>query len=136
MAELVCPKLSYKIIGILYKVHQELGPHLLEKYYQRAVALELDSQEMEYQREFPVEIFYQKRSVGRYFLDFVIEHLIILEIKAQKAYSKKYLKQVLAYLRQTNLPLAIIANFRRESLEYVRVINPDFKNKRKGLTNL
>ena len=135
MAELVCPKLSYKITGVLYKVHQELGPSLLEKYYQRAVAIELESQNIQYQREVPVEIFYRKKSIGRYFLDFVIKDLIILEIKAQKTYSKKYLKQVLAYLRQTNLPLAVIANFRRESLEYVRVINPDFKNRSKTLAN-
>lgn len=128
MAKLIYPKLSYKIMGILFKVHQELGPHLLEKYYQRAIEQELKNQGLKFSREVPVKISYGNKSIGRYLLDFVIENKVILEIKAQSEYSSRFFRQALAYLRQTNLPLAIIANFRKPSLEYKRVINPEFKD--------
>ena len=127
MAKLVYPKLSYKIVGILLKVHQELGPALLEKYYQRVIAEELKSQQLDFNREVTVDLTYDSKSIGKYYLDFVIENKIILEIKAQKQYQPKFFKQALAYLRQTNLPLAIIANFRKSSLECKRVVNPEFK---------
>lgn len=120
---IVLPELSYKIMGTLFTVHTELGPSLLEKYYQRAVAKEFDSQKIAYKREVPVTLSYKNEQIGKYFLDFIVENQIILETKAQAAYSLKFFKQALAYLKETNLPLAILVNFRRPRLEYKRIIN-------------
>lgn len=128
MNEIVLPKLSFKLMGILFKVHNELGPSLLEKYYQRAIEKELKLSGLGYRREVPVELFYGGQSIGRYFLDFIVDDLLVLEIKAQAAYSPKFFKQALAYLKQTNLPLVIIVNFRGDKLRYKRIVNPDFKN--------
>mgnify|MGYP001580976277 FL=1 len=128
MSKLVLPKLSFKIMGILFRVHNELGPSLLEKYYQRAIEQELKKNKLKFKREIPIKLFYEGKSIGGYFLDFTIEDLIILEIKAQQFYSPKFFKQALSYLKQTNLPLAIIANFRRTKVRFKRVINPNFKN--------
>lgn len=114
-------------MGILFKVQNELGPSLLEKYYQRAIEQELKKNKLTFKKELPVSLVYQSQNIGRYFLDFVIEDLIILEIKAQQNYSPKFFNQALSYLIQTNLPLAIIANFRGTRLRYKRIINPDFK---------
>ena len=52
---IVLPELSYKVMGVLFAVHNELGPSLLEKYYQRAVAKELSRQELSFRhtRKFP-----------------------------------------------------------------------------------
>ena len=114
-------------MGILFRVQNELGQSLLEKYYQRAIEQELRTNKLTFKREIPVSLEYQSQNIGRYFLDFVIEDLVILEIKAQQNYSPKFFKQALSYLTQTNLPLAIIANFRGTRLRYKRIINPDFK---------
>src|SRR3989344_2258413 len=113
---IILPELSYKIMGALFSVHTELGSSLLEKYYQRAVAKEFDKQ----------GLVYKKEPIGKYFLDFVIEEKIILETKAQVAYSPKFFKQTLAYLKETGLPLAILVNFRRPKLEYHRIINAHY----------
>ena len=126
--KILLPNLSYKIMGVLFKVHNELGPSFLEKYYQRGIDKELKISKLKFKKEAPVEIQYKSESIGRYFLDFVIEDLIILEVKAQQYYTPKFFKQALAYLRQTNLPLAIIANFRGDKLRYKRIVNSDFKN--------
>jgi len=101
-------------MGILFKVQNELGPSLLEKYYQRAIEQELKTNKLIFKREVSVSLEYQGQNIGRYFLDFVIEDLIILEIKAQQYYNPKFFKQALSYLTQTNL-------------RYKRIINPSFK---------
>ena len=48
MSKLVLPKLSFKIMGILFRVHNELGPSLLEKYYQRAIEQELKKNKLKF----------------------------------------------------------------------------------------
>lgn len=120
---IVLPELSYKIMGALFTVHTELGPSLLEKYYQRAVAKELALQGLSFRKEAPVALVYKTECIGKYFLDFIVEDKVILETKAQIAYNPKFFKQTLAYLKETGLPLAILVNFRRPRLEYKRIIN-------------
>ena len=126
---LVLPKLSYKIMGILFTVHNELGPTLLEKYYQRAVAKELEAQKLTFKKEVAVNLFYKEEKIGRYILDFIVENKVIIETKARESYSPNFFKQTLAYLKQTNLPLAILVNFRRPKLEYKRIINPSYSGR-------
>jgi GxxExxY protein len=115
-------------MGVLFKVHNELGPSLLEKYYQRAIASELETQRLAFKKEVPIRIEYQGRSIGRYFLDFIVEDLVVLEIKVERYYTPKFFKQALAYLEQTNLPLGIIVNFRGDKLRYKRIVNSAFKD--------
>ncbi len=120
---IVLPELSYKVMSVLFTVHNELGPSLLEKYYQRATAKEFDRRHMSYKREIPVVLRYKDEPIGKYVLDFIIEDKIILETKAQVAYNPKFFKQTLVYLKETGLLLAVLANFRRPRLEYKRIIN-------------
>jgi len=126
-SKIVLPKLSYKIMGCLFSVHNELGPTMLEKHYQRALAKEFKSKKISFKKEFPVDLLYKDELIGKYFLDFLVEDKIIIETKARRSYNPKFFKQTLAYLRQANLPLAILVNFRRPSLKYKRIINPDYK---------
>jgi len=124
--KIVLPKLSYKIMGALFDVHNELDPTMLEKHYQRAIAEEFKNRGISFKKEVSVLLEYKNRPIGKYFLDFIVEDKIIVETKAQKSYNPKFFKQVLAYLRQTNLPLAILVNFRRPSLEYQRIVNSKY----------
>lgn len=110
-------------MGALFAVHTELGPTLLEKYYQRAVAKEFDRQNISYKREIPITLRYKDEAIGKYILDFIVEDQIILETKAQAGYKPSFFKQVLAYLRETELSLAILVNFRSPRLQYKRIIN-------------
>ncbi|GMR19255.1 MAG: hypothetical protein BMS9Abin34_387 [Patescibacteria group bacterium] len=133
-ANIVLPNLSYKIMGVLFNVHNELGPTLLEKYYQRAIVEELQKQDLRFKREVPVELAYKGKSIGRYFLDFLVENLVILEIKAERRSQHRHFKQVKAYLEQLRKPLGIVANFRRPRLSCRRVVNPAFRSE--DLSNL
>ncbi len=128
MSIIVLPKLSYRLMSILFDIQNELGPSLLEKHYQRAIEEELENQRLNFEREKPVQITYKNKKLGIYYLDFVVENLIILEIKAQQYYSPKFFKQAYSYLKELNLPLAIIVNFRGNKIRYKRIVNPLFKD--------
>lgn len=120
---IILPELSYKIMGALFAVHNELGSTMLEKHYQRAVAKELKNMNLSFRQEVPVNLSYKGESIGKYVLDFIVENKIIIETKAQKSYDQKFFKQALAYLRTAHLPLAILVNFQAPRLEYKRIVN-------------
>lgn len=123
--KLIYPELSYEIVGILYKVQNELGNKYQEKYYQRAIEIELKNRNIKYERELQVDLLYNDNKIGKYFLDFLIEEKIILEIKATDKLKMTDFKQISAYLKSKKIKLGIIANFRTEKLSYKRIINPD-----------
>jgi len=127
MSELIYGDLSYKLMGILFKVHRKLGNSYQEKYYQRAIALALDKANIPYEREVMINLSYNDQKIGKYYLDFVIDNKIALEIKTVPVIKDEYYKQLLAYLDAANLKLGIVANFRTKRLTYKRLINPRVK---------
>ena len=124
MAELIYPELSYKIIGLLFEVHNRLGGNFEEKYYQRAVEKLLKTYPIEFERELKADISYEGDKIGKYFLDFLIEHKIVLELKAVPVLQPIHFRQVRSYLKVKNLRLGILANFRGKKLLYRRILNP------------
>ncbi|MFA6159862.1 MAG: GxxExxY protein [Parcubacteria group bacterium] len=123
---LIYPELSYEIIGILYDIHNELGNKYQEKYYQRAIEIEFIDKKISFKKELPANLVYKGNKIGKYFLDFLIENKIILEIKTTDSFKVRDFKQVSAYLKNTNMHLGILANFRTEKLTYKRILNPDY----------
>ena|SRR3989344_8998510 len=122
---IIYPELSYQVMGVLFKVHNKLGSTYQEKYYQRAIKRELEAQNIHFEKEKLVKLIYESEKIGNYFLDFVIDGKIVLEIKAVPFIRKEWTNQLVAYLVSTNLPLGIIANFRTSKLTYKRIVNPN-----------
>ena len=127
MTKLIYPELSYKLMGVLFRVHRRLGNSYQEKYYQRAIEIELKKENISYKREVLIKLDYEDESIGRYFLDFVVNGKIALEIKTVPFLKLEFLNQVLAYLNAANLKLGIVANFRTNRLSYKRLVNPRVK---------
>lgn len=121
--KVIYPKLSYEIIGILFEVHTDLGNRYQEKYYQRAVEVKLKKRKISFSKELAVNLTIDNVIIGKYFLDFLIEDKIILELKAKPIVTKNDYKQIKAYLGSKKIKLGILANFYKESLEYKRVLN-------------
>ena len=124
---LIYPDLSYKIMGVLFKVHRKLGNSYQEKYYQRAIESEFQNENIPFKREVLIRLNYGNQDIGKYFLDFVVDAKIALEIKTVPFLRQEYLNQVLAYLNAANLKLGIVANFRSNRLTYRRLVNPRVK---------
>ncbi len=120
---MIYPELSYQLIGILFEVHKRLGNRYQEKYYQRAVKAMLKKLGLKFKEQLPVNIVFDGKVIGKYFLDFLIENKIILELKTVPILRQQDYKQVKAYLKATRLELGIIANFSSKSLEFKRVLN-------------
>ncbi|PIR06186.1 GxxExxY protein [Candidatus Jorgensenbacteria bacterium CG_4_10_14_0_8_um_filter_39_13] len=125
MAKLVEKELSYKIIGILFDVYNNLGGGYQEKYYQRAVSQEFKNRDIKFKEQISIPLSFKGISIGRYFLDFLIEDKIILEIKVANKFYIRDVKQVLAYLKATNTSLGILANFNRNNLQFKRILKGD-----------
>lgn len=123
MVELVHKDLSYKIIGLIFNVFNELGYGFQEKYYQRAIALALDKEKLNYIREKEVKLNYQNNPIGKYFLDFIIENKIVLELKVANNFYIQDIKQILGYLKASGLQLGILAIITKEGIKYKRIVN-------------
>ncbi len=126
MPRLLHKELSYTIMGILFSVHNELGNRYQEKYYQRAIEITLTENRCPFSKEIPVDLEYNGKKIGKYFLDFLIEGKVVLEIKTVPSLTPKDFKQVLAYLVAKNLELGILVNFRTEKLTYKRILNSKY----------
>jgi GxxExxY protein len=127
--KIIYPELSYKIVGILFKVHSELGCRYQEKYYQRAVALGFDKENIRYKREIKVDLKFNGKTIGKYILDFLVigekGESIIVELKTVDHFNQMDFKQILGYLKAKKVKLAIMANFRTKSLIYKRIVNSE-----------
>ena len=122
MDKLVYPELSYKIMGVLFKVHNELGFGYKEKYYQKAICGLLDKDGIKYTEQLKVDLKIENECFGRYFIDFLIEDKLVLEIKAVPKFSRKAVLQVLRYLKETGINLGILASFSKNELIYKRIL--------------
>lgn len=123
MSDIIYPELSYKIMGILFDVHNKLGPNFQEKYYQKAIAEKFKLVEIPFVKEFPITINIDGINLGRYFIDFVVDEKIALEVKRIDYFTKKEWHQVTAYLSAGKLKLGILVNFSKPSLVYKRILN-------------
>ncbi len=124
--KLIFKDLSYKIIG-LFDVSNELGYGYQERYFEDAVAKGLKSKNLSFKRQIQYKLTFKGEEIGIFRLDFLIEDLIVLEIKTGKRFSKQNFDQVKAYLKATNKKLAIMAIFTNNGIRFYRVLNLDNK---------
>jgi len=121
--DLVYPELCYQTIGILFEIYRQLGSGYQEKYYQKIVAMELKKCGLHYGEQVLASLFYKGEKIGNYFLDFVIENKIVLELKKGERFSRKYIEQLYSYLKATGLKLGIIATFTKNGVKFKRIVN-------------
>lgn len=125
MAVLVHPELSYKIMGILFDVHNRLGGSFEEKYYQRAAEKLFLLNKIQFNKELKADILFEGERIGKYFLDFLVEDKIVVEFKTVPQLLPIHFRQVRSYLKVKHLELGILANFRGKKLDYQRILSPN-----------
>jgi GxxExxY protein len=110
-------EISYKIRGSIFNVYNSLGPGLLESVYQNILNYELKKSGLETKLEYPVPVFYdnQKMDIG-FRIDILVNDLVIIEIKSVEKLAEVHHKQVLTYLKLTNLKLGLLVNFNSEDI--------------------
>ena len=109
------PELSYVVTGILFSVHNELGPYAREKQYGDLIEEKLKESKIPYGREVNIG------NSGN-ILDFVVDGKIVLELKAVRILTRECYRQIQNYLQQTGLDLGLLVNFRGKYLKPCRII--------------
>ncbi|MBU2542322.1 GxxExxY protein [Patescibacteria group bacterium] len=125
--ELIYPDLSYRINGILFSVHNEVGQYGREKQYGDLLETKLKENGLNFKREFRIG------STGN-IVDFIIDDKIILELKTKRILEKNDYEQVQRYLQQTKLKLGLLINFRNKYVKPTRIVKIDTPNKDKFIT--
>jgi GxxExxY protein len=120
-------ELTAKIIGCAMEVHTILGNGFQEKIYQRALAYEFELQKLNYERELEMDIFYKKRHIGARRVDFLVEKIISVELKALIKTEPVHLAQAINYLEAYNLEVGLLINFGNLKLEFHRLGNKKYK---------
>ena len=105
-------ELSKIVFDCALKVHQSLGPGLLESAYEECLFYELRKTGLEVQKQKALPLFYEevRLDIG-YRIDIIVENKIILEIKSVDALNDVHFAQLLTYLKLTNCKLGLLINF-------------------------
>ncbi len=123
---LIYAESSRKIIGALFEVSNNLSPDLLEKNYQKALAIEFSRREIKFEEQVSVPLIYKDQLIGRCYADFIIETdegKIVLEIKKDHNFSRQYIEQTVKYLKAFDIKLGILANFTKQGVKFKRILN-------------
>jgi len=121
--KVIYKELSYKIVGVLFEVYNELGYGYQEKYYEKAIVESFKDREIKFKRQVSYKLTFKNKIIGRYYLDFLVDNKIVLEIKKGNYFSKQNIQQVKGYLKATGMKLAILANFMPKGVKFFRVLN-------------
>jgi len=101
-----------KILGVFFKmVYHRLGYGFLEKVYENAMAIELRRMGIKAEQQVKINVYYAGQIVGEYFADFVVEDVVIVELKAVRYILKEHEAQLLNYLRATPYEVGLLLNF-------------------------
>lgn len=120
-------ELTSKIIGCAMTVHKALGNGFQEVIYQRALEIELRENSISYNREFEMPIFYREQQIGTRRVDFLIENVLSVELKAITKLEDVHFAQAINYLEAYNLEIGLLINFGEISLNFKRLTNKKFK---------
>ncbi|MBL0294804.1 MAG: GxxExxY protein [Saprospiraceae bacterium] len=116
-------ELTSKIIGCAMAVHKALGNGFQEVIYQRALAIELTDNKIVFEREKEIPIFYKEQQIGTRRVDFLIEGIVSVELKALTKLEDVHLAQAINYLEAYNIEIGMLINFGAKSLEFKRLVN-------------
>ena len=100
-----------------------MGAGFLESVYQEALEIELQKQNIPYEREKLLNVFYKGQKLKkRYSADFVCYNKIVVELKALGDIRTDHEAQLLNYLKTSGLKLGLLINFGTRSLQYKRLV--------------
>jgi GxxExxY protein len=103
--------LTASIIGCAFKVHRTLGTGFLEKVYENALRLELESCGLKVEQQAAIKVWYAGRVVGDFCADLLVSGEVIVELKAMHNLGKEHEAQLVNYLNATDIEIGLLINF-------------------------
>ena len=105
------------------KVHCTLGNGFQEVIYQRALEIEMRKAGLRYAREMEMIIYYDDEEIGTRRVDFFVEGVVMVELKALIQLEDVHLAQAMNYLEAYKMEVGLLINFGSRSLQFKRVHN-------------
>ncbi len=121
-------ELTSKIIGCAIEVHKRLGNGFQEVIYQRALEIEMRLAGLSFSREYEMPVFYRDEQIGTRRVDFLVEGVISVELKAITKLEDVHFAQAINYLEAYNLEIGLLINFGETSLNFKRLTNKKYKS--------
>ncbi|MCK9254336.1 MAG: GxxExxY protein [Bacteroidales bacterium] len=105
-------QLSYEILGCAIKVHNALGPGLLESVYEKCLKYELIKQGYEVEQQLPVAIVYDELVIDSDLrLDLLVNKTVAVELKTVENILPVHEAQTITYMNLLKVPQSLLINF-------------------------
>ena len=115
-----------KILDCSMKIHQDLGPGLLESVYEMILAEKLKNAGLKVEVQKPISFTYDGIEIDNGFrVDLLVEDKVVVELKSVEALSPVHHKQLLTYLKILHLQVGLLINFGAPTLKqgFHRIVN-------------
>jgi GxxExxY protein len=109
--ELKGRELTEQIIKAFYAVYNKLRHGFLEIVYEKSLLIELRKMGLNALRQQKIEVYYEDEMVGYYFADSMVNHQVIIEVKAVASLHQAHEAQLKNYLRGTHIEIGLLFNF-------------------------
>ncbi len=103
--------LTEAITGCFYSVYNELGYGFLESVYEKAMVIELRQNGLAAEPQLPIKVFYQGEEVGDFRADILVNHLVLIELKAARQLEPMFQAQLMNYLKASDMHVGLLLNF-------------------------
>ena len=105
-------EIARQVVDAAFKVHQALGPGLLESVYEIVLAYELKRRGLRVERQVPIAVTYEDLRIdGGFRADLLVEEKVLVELKSVERTAPVHNKQTLTYIRLADLRLGLLINF-------------------------
>ncbi|HET9403904.1 MAG TPA: GxxExxY protein [Burkholderiales bacterium] len=106
-------EITERVIGCCFRVHKALGEGFLEKVYENALMIELESHGLKALQQVPLSVSYEGRVVGEYLADILVEDRVVCELKANQSLAREHEIQLVNYLSAARRDVGLLINFGR-----------------------
>jgi GxxExxY protein len=125
-------ELTERLIGIFFRLHNELGHGFLESVYEQAFSVVLAENNLFFQRQVAIPVWFHGIQIGEFRADLLVDDKVLIELKTGRDIDAAWKKQLLNYLRATDVEVGLLFNF-GPSAQFKRYV---FDNTRKNPRNL
>jgi GxxExxY protein len=106
-------EISKLVVDLCFKIHKQYGPGLFESVYEEIFCYEWNKLELNFVRQKGIKVIHDGVDMGIGFKpDLIVNDKVILELKSIEVLAEVHYKQLLTYLKLTNLKLGLLINFK------------------------
>jgi GxxExxY protein len=119
-------ELSKIIVDTCYRIHVELGPGLFESVYEKILHFELKQKGLAVSQQQAIPVIWKEKKLNHGFrADLIVQNKVLIEVKSVEAIAPVHKKQVLTYLKLTNIKLGLLINFNEPLMKIgiTRIVN-------------